>query len=148
MLLFVTDDVVTGDCIKLFWQGVEDGGGITIFEKSHDLGDRRDNNVWWAVEPWVSEINFVGGNEEIGGDGCESGEEFLMLPIESDSAAEDTDSSAHNRVVPSGLDPIAWSAISEKNNNKLKLCMINEHDLSIWQDVINVLHLQILLLFI
>ena len=91
-----------------------------MVEKSHDLGDRRDNKVWGDAEPGVSEINFLDGNEDIGGDGCESGEEFLMLPMESDSVAEDTDSSAHNRDAPSELDPIAWSAISEKNNEKLK----------------------------
>ena len=98
------------DGIKLFWQGVDDGGGITIFEKSHDLGDNRDRSVWWDAEPDCSDITFERCN---GGEGWESGEEFLILPIESDSVADVTESSTLNRDSPSALLPIAWSAISE-----------------------------------
>lgn len=55
---------------------------------------------------------FVVGNVAIGGDGCESGEEFLILPIESDSVAEEPDSSTLNRDSPPPTAPLAWSAIS------------------------------------
>ena len=85
-----------------------------MVEKSQDLGDKRDKSVWWGVdEPDVSEVTFAAVNEEMGGDGCESGDEFLMLPMESDSVADDVDSSTLNRDAPSPFAPLAWSAISK-----------------------------------
>ena len=113
MLLLLLTEV--GDT-KLFWQGVEDGGGMTIVEKSHDLGDRRERRVWWDAGPDGPEITFEIDN---GGDCWESGEEFLMLPMESDSVAEATESSTLNRDSPSVLVPIAWSAISENKNGRI-----------------------------
>ena len=101
-------------CIALFWQGVEDVWGITTVEKSQDLGDRRDRRFWWCVVAVVPEIIFAFAVDEIGGDGWESGEEFLILPRESDSVADEDDSSTLNPVSPSLLAPLAWSAISKE----------------------------------
>ena len=98
------------DGTKVFWQGVDEGGGIIIVEKSHDLGDKRDKRLWWGMELGGSRFPF---EMVSGGDCWESGEEFLILPIESDSVADATESSALKRDSPSVFAPIAWSAISE-----------------------------------
>ena len=64
------------------------------------------------METDVSVILFPVDNVAIGGDGCESGEEFRILPMESDSVAEEPDSSTLNRDSPPPPAPLAWSAIS------------------------------------
>ena len=98
------------DGTKVFWQGVDEGGGIIIVEKSQDLGDKRDKRFWWGMELDCFTFPFEIDN---GGDCWESGEEFLILPIESDSVADATESSALKRDSPSAFAPTAWSAISE-----------------------------------
>ena len=98
------------DGTKFFWQGVDEGGGIIMVEKSHDLGDKRDKRLWWGIELGVSRFPFEMFN---GGDCWASGEEFLILPIESDSVADATESSALKRDSPSVFAAVAWSAISE-----------------------------------